>query len=613
VSAPRIDDLARLLNAVSAAAKRPAELSACFDELTACPEIFDGVAWLRGGYGGAAFVVAATWGCSGEVARAWMRWPLRRLFVEMQPSRIGDPFGSGRQALAIPFSHGAERSVLIALLHDAACLETYDAFFRAIECITVAAVDSSSSELSELPTTTLEPSIVAFGLQDDLLGRVATALGRRGWAAQEAGAFAEFTGLVRTSPPDVIVVDATRLRDCMAAVATVHRIANYGPLRLLAFGASASEKRLSGGLIDCILAVDASSEEIFRAIKQLALKSNALRRKFVAEEAVCAQRGAGSALSPQELADFAARQAAGMISGWAACVLLNEYGAVFRAEYPPAPTPVLRKIPRPFLTGQRLFRATADEAFYDSVTDDVAERQALANLEPMMAASLALVSKGQRHCGAIVATSNQRRSDSLAFEALDRFANAVAARFEQLQPDNYALPELRKDRRWERLRDRMLHLDIYRSSNCTIPWKYRIFDDAWGLLTLGIDDDSEVIRQLHLPKRRTGVPAAPDLREQRSDAPCFAATIDFSSQTMQYSSRGFPPPLSFERPGLGASSRIIGTETTGVAALQASAGVVICDGALWNWLQHRDAPYERLATVLDREQPIGLASVVTLG
>jgi hypothetical protein len=294
-------------------------------------------------------------------------------------------------------------------------------------------------------------------------------------------------------------------------------------------------------------------------------------------------------------------------------VLLNEYGAVFRAEHPPAPNPVLRKIPRPFLTGRRLFQATANEAFYDSVTDDAVERRALANLEPQMAASLALVSKAQRHCGAIVATSNQHHSDSLAFEALDRFANAVAARFEQLQPDNYALPELRKDRRWERLRDRMLHLDIYRSSDCTIPWKYRIFDDAWGLLTLGIDDDSDMIRQLHLPKRRSGVPAAPDLGERRSDAACFAATIDFSKQTMHYSSSGFPPPLSFERSGLRASSRVIGTQTTGVAALQANAGVVICDGALWNWLQRRDAPYERLASVLDREQPIGLASVVTLG
>jgi hypothetical protein len=613
VNAPRIEDLSRLLDAIATAARRPSELSTCFDELTAYPDVFDGVTWLRGGYGGAAFVVAATWGCSGEVARSWMRWPLRRLFVEMQPSRIGDPFGSGRQALAIPFSHGAERSVLIALLHDAACSEAYDAFFRAIECITVAAIDASYSDSSELPPTTLEPSIVAFGLQGDLYRQVAAALGRRGWSAQETGAFAEFTGLVRTSPPDVVVVDATRLHDCMTAIATVHRIANYGPLRLLAFGASTAQQRLSGGLIDCVLPADASSEAIFRAIKQLALKSNALRRTFVAEEAVCAQRGAASALSPQELADFAARQAAGMINGWAACVLLNEYGAVFRAEYPPLPIPVLRKIPRPFLTGKRLFQAMADETFYDSVTDDVVERRALANLKPTMAVSLALVSKAQRHCGAIVATSNQRRSDSLAFEALDRFANAVAARFEQLQPDRYALPELRKDRLWERLRDRMLHLDIYRSSNCTIPWKYRIFDDAWGLLTLGIDDDTEMIRQLHLPKRRTGVPAAPSLREQRTGAECFAATIDFSTQTMQYSSRGFPPPLPFERSGLRASSRIIGTETTGVAALQANAGVVICDGALWNWLQRRDAPNERLATILDREQPIGLASVVTLG
>ncbi|HEY1680199.1 MAG TPA: hypothetical protein VGF98_00965 [Candidatus Tumulicola sp.] len=613
MSAPRIEDLSRLLNAIAAAARRPAELSRCFDELIACPDVFDGVTWLRGGYGGAAFVVAATWGCSGEAARSWMRWPLRRLFVEMQPARIGDPFGSGRQALAIPFSHGAERSVLIALVHEAACSEAYDAFFRAIESITVAALDSPSSDSSELPATTLEPSIIAFGLQDDLYHRLAAALGRRGWTAQEAGAFTEFTGLVRTSPPDVVAVDATRLHDCMAAVATIHRIANYGPLRLLAFGASAAQQLLSGGLIDCVLSTDASSEAIFRAIKQLALKSNALRRTFVAEEALSAQRAAASALSPQELADFAARQAAGMVNGWAACVLLNEYGAVFRAEYPPAPNPVLRKIPRPFVTGERLFQAMANEAFYDSVTDDVVERRALANLEPKMAASLALVSKAQRHCGAIVATSNQRRSDSLGFEALDRFANAVAARFEQLQPDKYALPELRKERLWERLRDRMLHLDIYRSSDCTIPWKYRIFDDAWGLLTLGIDDDSDMIRQLHLPKRRSGVPAAPDLRERGSDAACFAATIDFSTQTMHYSSSGFPPPLSFERSGLRASSRIIGTQTTGVAALQPDAGVVICDGALWNWLQRRDAPYERLATVLDREQPIGLASVVTLG
>ena len=86
-----IKDLATLLRAVAAAGEDPDKLEDLLDIVTALDGIFEGAVMFKGGYGGGSFVIASSRGLSGEAARSWLRWPLRRLFARMKPARILDP------------------------------------------------------------------------------------------------------------------------------------------------------------------------------------------------------------------------------------------------------------------------------------------------------------------------------------------------------------------------------------------------------------------------------------------------------------------------------------------------------------------------------------------
>jgi hypothetical protein len=609
---PAIEELARLIGAISAAAKKPNAVASCFDAFTATPDIFTSVILFKGGYAGSAFVIASTSGRPRHEVRSWMRWPLRRLFINMQPLRIDNLVDRNLTALAVPFSHGIDRWLILATMSDTARSPDYDTFFVALESLTVACGAAATGFNGEQAPAAMEPAITGFALAPELRGRTDAALARRGWTMQYVVKFSELSESLRRAAPDVVAIDASQLDDCVAAAAGIHRIAECGPVRVLAFDSSERLRLHSAGLVDRVLPHDSEPQAIFRAIKELALESGTLRQLLAAESGNVAQVEASRALSPQELAAFAARSVSNIVGGWAYCVLLNEYGAVYRAQSPGEPDIPMHSIPKAYLSGgSRLFHDASGDEFLNYVTDDQFERRALLNMRPTSAATIALVSEDRRHCGVIVACSLERRIDSHIFETLDRFGRVAGTRFGRLQPSLQRFVELRKDRAWERLHDHMLHVDVYRSSGCTVPWRYRTFEDAWGLLTLGLEDDTELIERLQQSARGSAVPAVPHVEDLVRDAPCFAATIDFCSQTMHYSSRGFSPPLFFEGIGPRATSRRSRSTVTGVAALDCNEAV-ICDGALWSWLRERTGRFERLAHVLDSEQPAGFASVITL-
>jgi hypothetical protein len=608
---PPIEELARLVGAISAAAKKPNAVASCFDAFTASHDLFTSVILFKGGYAGSAFVIASSSGRPRYEVRSWMRWPLRRLFINMQPLRIENLVDRNLTALAVPFSHGIDRWLIIATMSDTARSPDYDAFFGALESLTVACGAAATSFNGEQPPAAMEPVITGFALAPELRGRANGALARRGWTMQHIAKFSELSQSLRRSAPDVVAIDASQLDDCVAAAAGIHRIAECGPVRVLAFDSSERSLLNSAGLVDRVLPHDSEPQAIFRAIKELALESGALRQLLAAESGNVAQVEVSKALSPQELAAFAARSVSNIVGGWAYCVLLNEYGAVYRAQSPGEPHLPMHSIPKAYLSGSRLFHETPSHEFLNTITDDPFERQALLNMHPTSAATIALVSEDRRHCGVIVACSLERRIDSHIFETLDRFGRVAGTRFGRLQPSRQHFVELRKERAWERLHDHMLHVDVYRSSGCTVPWRYRTFEDAWGLLTLGLEDDTELIQRLQQSARGSAVPAVPHVEDLVRDAPCFAATIDFCSQTMHYSSRGFSPPLFFEGIGPRATSRSSRSTVTGVATLDGNEAV-ICDGALLSWLRERTGRIERLAHVLESEQPAGFASVITL-
>ena len=598
-------DLAALLRAVAAAGEDPGKLDDLLD-VTAAIDVFEGAALFKGGYGGGSFVIASTRRIGGKEARPWMRWPLRRLFVRMRPACILDPARADRAALAIPFSHGTQRCVVVAPFAQPASSLREDDFLASVESVTIPR-DSAPLPISLFSSA---PAVTSFAVCSDLHERISSAVARRGWPVERVTTYAKLTRRLHESAPDVVVVDAAELRDLVSAITSIHRIADYASLCVLAFYDD-EPGALFPALVDRWLPHDASETTIFKAVKRLAQESAARRQYSLREERVVAQRRALRAPTAIELARLAAERAAEIVDGWASCFLLNESGTVYRSEYPPSPQPVLASIPTAFLTGARTFHAAFDDEFLEELTDSRADRDAFRALRPGSAASIALVSQDGFHRGVLVACSFERCVDAQAFPALDDLAHVVVDRFDELRSGAAPIPELQKERLWERLRGSTIDLDVYRSPDCAIPWHYRQVTETRGLLTLNVEEDDGVVR--HILDSSSRRPLAEALQSARRAAPFFAATIDIDSQTMDYATHGFSAPVLLDRSGPAATIARSHGITTGVARLDPSANAVVCDGTLWTWLSARLGSADNLPALLDRERPAGLASIITLG
>jgi hypothetical protein len=290
---------------------------------------------------------------------------------------------------------------------------------------------------------------------------------------------------------------------------------------------------------------------------------------------------------------------------------VNEYGAVYESQSPPVRRTLLRTLPKSLLNDVATFEVSVGEKFLAEITDDASDRIALLGLQPLSGASIPIVSPDGLRRGVLIACSTERPADSSMFERLNGLTRVVGVRFAELQPNWRTVPEFRQDRFWERLRDRALGLDVYRSAGCDIPWRYRMLGEASGLLTLGFQDDGELCERLI--GARCASELGRNLADQLPRGPCFASTIDFSLQSMNYAARYFSPPVILSPMGPTATIGSWGAMVAGTAKLPAGASAFICDRGLSSWLQHKNPTIASLPALLDSENPAGLASIVTLG
>ena len=361
---------------------------------------------------------------------------------------------------------------------------------------------------------------------------------------------------------------------------------------------------------DRFLPYDASEELIFKSIKDLANEGAFLRRNLAREEHVFSRRLSEAALTFQEIADLAAEKAAAIMGGWGCCFLLNG-AAIYRAEHPSGAQPVFRSIPNNFLSGLSAFDAEYRSDFLDELTDDPSERLVFEGMRPLSASTIVLVSETGRHLGVLVACSMERRAGPESFEALEGLAALIVGRFGRLVHRDGHIPQLQRERLWERLHDGSLRLDVYRSSDCSIPWRYRFVSETRGLLTLNLDENSALTHRL-LDGPLDGPSIAKIVAERRAPAPFFVAGIDFSAHTIDFATQGFSPPILLNHPGPAMLIAATGGIATGSAELHSAANAVVCDGAMWNWLRNRPEAARCLDSALDREAPAGMASIITL-
>ncbi|MBV8067994.1 MAG: GAF domain-containing protein [Candidatus Eremiobacteraeota bacterium] len=610
---PMIEELAAIVKEIDAAAADSERLKPFLSTLVDMPAgLFSAALLLMGNYGGGPFVLVAARNYNSQARRAWMRWPLRRLFTRMKPSRIVSPFGSGDMALAIPFSFSEQRFVVVAPLRRTVSSREYDGFFTVLESLTVPEAERSWPALPGIPATPMDPTIVGFALCDELYERIEAPLRHRGWRFQRVLTYGDLWRSLPDLTPDVIAVDAAELIDPLSAITSIHRAADSPALRIVVFADEPLAAQGAAPVVDRTLPHETSGEALFLAFKEVARESAVHRRARIADADASAKRLAATSLTLQELATFLAERAADIMHGWAHCALLNEYGAVSRAESPSLPRPVFSAIPKSFLSEAPFFELHVGERFLAELTDEPFERMAFEALKPLSGASFPIVVADGERRGVLVTCSRRRWADSTAFEALDRLARMAAGRLAELQPSRRTIPEFRQERLWERLRDRALGVDIYRSADCVTPWRYRALTATSGLLTLGLADDTGLHLQLAGSSATGEGVVARTLVRAAGHRPSFAATIDFSMQAMSYASIGFSPPVTLSRSGPTGSISSSGNVTAGVATLASAEGAVVCDAGLWRWLSGRGAGYN-LRALLDEETPVGLASIVTLG
>jgi hypothetical protein len=238
---------------------------------------------------------------------------------------------------------------------------------------------------------------------------------------------------------------------------------------------------------------------------------------------------------------------------------------------------------------------------------------ALMSLKPLSGASVPIVAHGGERCGVLVACALHRSSDSATFESLERLARIIAERYEALGPARVVIPEFRQEPYWERLRDRPFGIDVYRSTDCRIPWHYRPVTETSRLLTFGVKVSEKLAPWLAGRRGPELSDAVHELVTARSNAPSFAAAIDLSSESMTYAACGFTPPISFVARGPMGSFRTTADDVTmGTATLRSPGEAAIFDSQLWRWVSARNDAAQ-IRTLLEKETPSGLASLVTLG
>ncbi|MBV8197310.1 MAG: hypothetical protein JO263_04190 [Candidatus Eremiobacteraeota bacterium] len=603
----KLSALARLLQALDAAGRDERKIEALLDVLMETPALnARGAGLLRGSSDGLSFVLTAARSSDATSIRRWKRWPLRRLFNHMKPSRVVSSDNVRDVALAIPLRHGHRKSVAIATLGLVPDDES-ESFFSIVESVTIPVVESAISP-PESPSTEADPVIAAIGLCEPLQTRLLQVARSRGWSVLCVERINSLYGVAAAL--DLIVVDAKELADPARTLRKLHLVGSPE----VGVSVFDSERRLGidgRALTDFVLPHDASEIEIFSVLKDAVRQLPQRRRARFERWAAVAKDDTEQITAPDRLAQFFARRAAEAMGGWAGIALVSESGAAYRAEYPQFGGAILSSIPAAFLNDSPIFCSTVTTAFLEKVFDDVQPRQALMELAPVSGAAVPLIF-GPHRLGILIAVSRERSVPLGIFEAIEELAQSVAGRFLRLIADTGFIPEFQRQECWERWLHDRLAIAVYRSADCTTPWRYRPLPESRGLLMIGVPHDEQLYDRFveHPPAQRGEATAA--LLSAVEYPGGFAAVLDAPRRTIHYACHQFAQPLLLGNDGPGAIITATQERSTGIATLDESRGMVVCDQNLRQWLNNRHRSAESVCDLLEQDRPPGFASVLTM-
>jgi hypothetical protein len=563
-----------------------APLEPLLEELALLPELFEAVMTFEGLPHDQRFILRHARGCPRVLARSWAEWPMHRLFSALQPRRIAHPI-SGRHALAIPLEVGSKRYVVVASLSDVLTDEC-EAMLETLEHVTTPRAASTPLPSAEIPITPIEPRIVSFGMCANLEGRVDALVRQRGWRLRAETKFRAFRDALRANaPPDLVLIDAPALPNLLRWLRAVYDNGFGTEPKVLAFGGNEATSLRDQTLVDDAVPHDAPREVIFSAIKRLVRDVPRLRRARMAKANAVTDTELSAAETAEELAAIAASHAAEIMHGWAGVFLVTPEGATFAAERPALLKWAMRRLPRAFLNDRPSFEIFGGRAFFDDAFGPAFDTRELAALAPVSTACIPLI-RGENRLGVLVAVSHHGAADSSMFEALEQFAGTLAHRFETFTYNAVAQLPVQHNGVWKCTHSGVFEIALYRSQRCKVPFRYRMLDDARGVLTIGADIDAG---------RNKGI----------------VASLETVTGAISYAVRGFPPPLLLDVAGPGGVLTMRRHVTYGSTNLEPPAALFMYDRMLSSWLRASERDMSSLTESIEDQRPTGLAVVVTTG
>ncbi len=601
-----LDDLAAIVTAVNAAARDRARVAALMD-LLAASDIFDPVVALSAKGSWKTFFTSDLRG-DRDKGVGWQKWPLRRLFETMRLRRIRHP-QRDTNALAIPLNYGDEGCVVLACLSDWAHEPSSESFFEALENFSVPSHLPAIVTPEGIPISPIEPHIVCFGLCPSLQAAVDSMLFRRGWMSQTVASPSELRVALETARAEVVLLDFDHQYDAFETLLRVHGYVG-AETKLLAFGEQTYSTLERQALVDCLLTHDASESEVFATLKRFTRLIPELRKTRLRAMTTGFEMALDDARTPSELSVVGARHAASVMHGWASMHLVSNDGATYAAEHPRQRAPVLKALPKTFLSDAPIFQLRADERFYHEVSDDRRVVGALERLHPVSAASIPL-RFGDRRIGTLISVSRDVAVDSSTFEALDGFSRLVTRRFDDFTHAATFGPIVERSGVWECVRHGALEFAAYRSRSSKVAWDYRTIRADLGVLVVGDD--------VHFPAVNALAHNAHLLEEELwrfvdgclSDERIFVAACNPVESTVTYAASGFPAPLLFDAAGPAGALSVRGSVIRGTVAIMPPAGLLVWDMPLQRWLVRESVEVQSVTETLEDLRPPGLAIVVT--
>ncbi|MBV9271832.1 MAG: GAF domain-containing protein [Candidatus Eremiobacteraeota bacterium] len=597
-----VDYLPRLLHYIQSAVRDRARVQDCIEALCAVPGgLFRSCAVLQS-RPLEPFVVVGRFGAADRDDRAWIRWPLQRLFVMRRAAVLEHPILAVR-ALALPLLHQGVRTVLILQLEHAPQSQDEQLLLAVLSAMSLDS-EALAADIQTIGT----PEFLWLGTDAVARDSIERIVRTRAWRIRSYSRLAEVIEEARKCAVPVICVDRT-VTDPTQIVRTLRSvcgsrvtIVTVGPVVI-----PAPELRV---LVDQSIASELSEKRSLDLLKAALQRSMAARVRETDAKVQNAKALIEDASGIDQLASEAARATARFVDGWANVQLVDSSGFVSLGEYPAISPPVATILPNFFLETRPLLSTKVDDEFFAFVTSDDRARDRLRALNLKSGACIPLVD-GERILGTLLTGSMQSALERNELEALLQIAAQITLRAHSLSAHKTA-EEYYSERRWTHIKESGGEIRVYRPADSPVnAWLAKI-DPHRSLLVLAEPERVEGIVNMLSPLERCAERPRETLARLANfstNAAFFVAVVEYAGSTIAFAAHGMPAPILWNIAGPHGEIETHGNMCFGILSLNGSGCAYIGETHRFDCAGKSPS---QLRAAIDDEQPPVIIGCITM-